>query len=282
MNRVRIVTDSTSDIPLDLIEKYEIIVVPLKVSFGDEVYREGVDITSRDVISKLETSEILPKTSQPSPGEFVAVYEKIIAAGDTVVSIHLSGKLSGTVQSAKTAKTLADSDNIIVIDSRTISMSLGYIVLAAAEAAQRGFSAAEIVNLVYAKMEKTFIYFVVGTLEYLEKGGRIGKAAALMGSFLKIAPILTFDHEGQIVPAEKVRGKNKAAERMADLIAERIGSAPCQCAYMFGNDPSWAHKMEELVSSRVKLINPGIINRLGSVILCHGGPDIFGVIVYPE
>lgn len=282
MGRVRIVTDSTADIPKELIEKYEIIVVPLKISFGEEVYREGVDITNDEVVARMDGGEDLNKTSQPSPGEFVAVYEKIVAKGDTVISIHISGKLSGTVQSARTAQTLTDNGEIHVIDSKNVSMGLGYVVLAAAKAAQEDRPVGEILELINKTIEKTFIYFVVGTLDYLEKGGRIGKATAFLGSLLKIAPILTLNNEGQIVPVEKVRGKNKASERIAQLVADRVNESGCKCAFMYGREYNIAAKLKEQVRLKLILKEPSFIGILGSVILCHSGPDIFGIVVCPD
>lgn len=282
MTKVRIVTDSTADIPKEIIEELGIIVVPLKVSFGTEVYRDGVDITSAAFISRLQDSTILPTTSQPSPGEFVAVYEKLIAKGDTIISIHISGKLSGTMQSAQTAKTVTDSRNIYIIDSKSASLGLGLIVIAAAKAAREGRSVHEILSMVKEKVDNSFILFLVETLDYLEKGGRIGKANALLGSLLKIKPILTIDDEGQVIPLEKVRGTNKALQRISQIVAERINdSKRYSCAMVYGNDFTSVIKLKEQLLPVLQCDNI-LMNEIGPVITAHTGPDLIGVIVSPE
>lgn len=281
MSRVRIVTDSTADLPKEIIHQLGIIVVPLKVTIGEKVYRDGVDISSGEIIKRLEHDGIMPATSQPSPGEFVAVYEKLIAKGESVISIHLSGKLSGTVQSAQTAKTMTDAKNIFIVDSKTASMGLGLIVVAAAKAAQEGKIAREILAMVKDLVDKSFVLFLVDTLDYLEKGGRIGKAAAFLGSLLKIKPILTVDKEGQVVPLEKVRGRAKALERMAQIIEEKIDmTRHYECAFLYGNDCEGAFKLEEYVLS-VLNCNNSTISELGPVILSHTGPGLIGVAVQP-
>lgn len=281
MGRVRIVTDSTADIPSDIINQLGIIVVPLKVNFGREVYRDGVDISSGEFINRLGKEEVLPTTSQPSPGEFVAVYEKITAKGESVVSIHLSGELSGTVQSARTAKTMTDSMDIHIVDSRSVSMGLGLIVMSAAAAANEGKSVKEILTLAKEKIEKTTITFLVDTLDYLEKGGRIGKASAFLGSILKIKPILAID-DGQIVPVERTRGKSKALERISQMVAENADlSKNYMCALVYGNDYSSIVTIRDMIKQKVKCSDP-VIAELGPVIMAHAGPGVVGIVLCPE
>lgn len=282
MNKIRVVTDSTADLPREIVDELEIIVVPLKVSFGTEVYRDGVDMTTREFIDRLEKDEeILPTTSQPSPGEFVAIYEKLIAKGDTIISIHLSGNLSGTIQSAQTAKTLTDSRDIYIIDSKSASMGLGLIVMAAARAAREGKTVREILAIVKDKIEKNFVLFLVDTLDYLEKGGRIGKAHALLGTILKIKPILTLDEEGQIVPLEKVRGKNRAIERIVEVIRERIDSSKrYSMALVYGNDYSGMVRLKDQILLQINC-EEVLISELGPVIMSHTGPGLIGIIVCP-
>ena len=282
MAKVRIVTDSTADIPKKIAEELGIIVVPLKVSFGTEVYRDGVDITSAAFISRLQEESTLPTTSQPSPGEFVAIYEKLIAKGDTIISIHISGKLSGTMQSAQTAKTVTDSRDIYIIDSKSASLGLGLIVIAAAKAAREDRSVHEILSMIKDKVDKSFILFLVETLDYLEKGGRIGKASALLGSLLKIKPILTIDDEGQIIPLEKVRGTSKALQRISQIVAERIdNSIRYSWAMVYGNNYPGVIKLREQLLPLLKCENV-LINEIGPVITAHTGPGLIGVIVSPE
>lgn len=282
MSKVRIVTDSTADIPKKIANELGIIVVPLKVSLGGEVYRDGVDITSREMIAGIMKGNVHPTTSQPSPGEFVAVYENLIDKGETVISIHISGKLSGTVQSAQTAKAMTDSRDIHIVDSKSASMGLGLIVIAAARAAAAGMDFREILHLVKEKIEKHFILFLVDSLDYLEKGGRIGKANAFLGTLLKIKPILTVDQEGQVVPLEKARGRMKAFERISGIIAERTDRAKAyQCALLGVNDEEGLAKLAQFVKP-VLNCDDFIIADLGPVILSHTGPGTIGIVVYPK
>lgn len=282
MGKVRIVTDSTADIPGKIINDLGIIVVPLKVSSGGEVYRDGVDITSKEVVSRMLRGDIQPTTSQPSPGEFVAVYENLIAKGETVISIHLSGKLSGTVQSAQTAKSIVDNRELYVVDSKSASMGLGLIVIAAAQAAAQGMAARGILDLIKKKIENHFILFFVDTLEYLEKGGRIGKANALLGTLLKIKPILTVDAEGQVTPLEKVRGKIKAFERIASIVAERTDNTKSyECALLGVNDAEAIEKLRQYVAP-VLNCDDIMVAELGPVIVSHTGPGTIGIVVSPK
>lgn len=282
MGKVRVVTDSTADIPKEIVEELGIIVVPLKVNFGSEVYRDGVDISSIDFIRRLREESTLPTTSQPSPGEFVAVYERLIAKGDTVISIHLSGKLSGTVQSAQTAKTMTDSRNIYIVDAKSASLGLGLIVIAAATAAREGKSVREILAIVKERIEKSLVLFVVDTLDFLEKGGRIGKANALLGTLLNIKPILTIDEEGQIVPLEKVRGKSKALERLSQIVMEQIDTSKrYACAMVHGDDYQSIVKLKELLNPALNC-HSIIVNEIGPVITAHTGPGLIGLILCPD
>lgn len=221
---VRIVTDSAADLPADIVEKYNIQIVPLSIHFGDEQYRDGVDMTAQEFYRRLRSETRLPRTSQPSPGEFIAVYKEAVAAGDKVVSIHLSGQLSGTYQAASLAARMAGSENVIVLDSLSASMGVGLQVVAAARQVARGEKDPTVIASAAQRVRDHLgVLFIVDTLEYLEKNGRIGKAAALFGNMLQIKPILTLDNGG-VAPLEKVRGKKKALHRVLELLSERIGS----------------------------------------------------------
>lgn len=281
MDRVKIVTDSTADIPQELVDKYGIIVVPLKINFGKEVYRDGIDIKSNEFIARLASDDILPVTSQPSPGEFVAVYEKIIAMKDIVISIHLSGQLSGTFQSAKTAKAMTDSRDIHIIDSKTVSMGLGLIVLAAAKAASEGASTRDIITLINEKIDQCLVIFLVETLDFLEKGGRIGKASAFLGTLLKIKPILTIE-DGQIIPLERVRGTNKAIARITQLVNDRTDrSKRYNCSLVYGTDYPSIVVLGDQIKCVLNCPQP-IISELGPVVMAHAGPEVVGIAICPE
>jgi DegV family protein with EDD domain len=200
---------------------------------------------------------------------------------ESIISIHLSGKLSGTVQSAKTAKTITDYRDIYVIDSKTASMGLGLIVLAAAKEAYEGRSVRDVLSTVNDKIEKSFVVFLVDTLEYLEKGGRIGKAGNVLGTLLKIKPILTIE-DGQVVPLEKVRGEIKAIEQMTRCISERTDNTRWyNCAFVYGNRYKSLNRLREKVLDVIKCEDP-LTTEIGAVIMSHVGPELIGVAICPD
>ncbi len=221
---VRIVTDSTADIPQDQAESLGITIVPLIVFFGDEAYRDGVDLDSASFYSKLQASKELPRTSQPSPAAFQEAYTRLIDEGaDAILSIHLSAKLSGTYQSACTARdSLPGSVKKIpieVIDSQSISIGMSWAIMQAAQEAREGLGLAEIKAHLIDRLARTRILAVLDTLEYVRRGGRIGGARALAGSMLSIKPIISLK-DGEVVPVEQPRTRSKAFARIAQLLQE--------------------------------------------------------------
>lgn len=280
MGIVRIVTDSTADLPKEIADNYGIIVVPLKIMFGNEVYRDGIDLDSAAFYSRLKGTTAPPTTSQPSPGEFVAVYERLTQKGDSVISIHLSSALSGTFHSAQLAKTMVDSKDVFVIDSRSVSMGLGLIAIAAAKAAREGQTRKQIFNLINDLINKVSVMFVVDNLDYLERGGRIGRAGAMLGSLLNIKPLLTFK-EGQVTPLEKVRGKIKALDRLVELSgASYDPGRRLVCSIVHADDYTSMMKLQEKVSAAFNC-SEIILSELGPVVGTHGGPGVVGLVVYP-
>ncbi|HHY36751.1 MAG TPA: DegV family protein [Firmicutes bacterium] len=275
---IRIVCDSTADLPGHLVEEYGIHIVPLKVHFGEEEYRDGVDITAGEFYQKLQTSPVLPTTSQPSPGEFVEVYRNLLEQGvDTIISIHISAQLSGTHHSAEVAKAMLPEADIEVIDSWQASTVLGVLVLEAARAARAGKSKEEILDLVRRLRERIRVFFMVDTLEYLQKGGRIGKAQAFLGSMLNIKPILTLE-KGVIVPAAKVRGRAKAMEQLLAKMEAAIGTGRQRLmAMMHAANPEGMAELEEKARERWQP-QEIIISTVGPVIGTHVGPGTLALI----
>ncbi|TYO97192.1 DegV family protein [Desulfallas thermosapovorans] len=280
MPKVRIVTDSTADLPRELVQQYGITVVPLKVFFGSECFVDGVDLSAAEFFSRLAASRELPTTSQPSPTEFVEYYRPLIDEGADIVSIHISAQMSGTLQSAQLARTMLNYDGLEVIDSRTVSVVLGMVVLAAARAAQAGRSRAEVVALVQDIIANHRVYFMVDTLEYLQRGGRIGKAQAFLGTILNVKPLCTIV-DGVIHPYEKVRGRKKAINRLVQLMAEQCqDSGPLYCFMTHGNDPGGLKSLQDLV--REKLNCPEMAySQMGAVVGTHVGPGVVGLAVCP-
>ena len=197
---VKVITDSTADLPPALAEELGITVVPLNVHFGTEVYRDGVEITADEFYRRLVTASRLPTTSQPTPGDFLSAYDEMGQTTDEILSVHVSAKLSGTMNSATQAREeYGGACRIEIIDSLQGSMGLGMLAIAAAEAARRGDSLDDVVTETRAAIPKVGFIGLLDTLEYLEKGGRIGKAQAFMGSLLRIKPLLTI-RDGEAHP----------------------------------------------------------------------------------
>ncbi|HHZ16633.1 MAG TPA: DegV family protein [Peptococcaceae bacterium] len=279
MGRIRIATDSTADLPAALVKEYDIAVIPLKIIFGEEAYRENIDITTQEFYEKLAKAEKLPATSQPSPGEFQEFYEELTKDGSAVISIHISSLMSGTCQSANIAKAaLADKD-ITVVDSRQVSAALGMVVITAAKAAKAGKGKEEILKIVQTMMEHVRAYFVVDTLENLEKGGRIGKATAFLGGMLNIKPVLTIN-DGLIGPFEKIRGKGKALERLVEVAKEYAAvHGNVRCIIAHADVLEEAIKVHERISSEVQCTEI-ILGEVGAVVGTHAGAGTVAVFFY--
>ena len=222
---VRIVTDSTADLPAELASALGITVVPLTVFFGDEAYLDGVELDSAGFYAKMAASKDLPRTSQPSPTAFQEAFQRLIDEGaDAILSIHLSSKLSGTYQSACTARDSLPEDTrkvpIEIINSLTISVGMNYAIQQAAKMAQAGKSLEEIKAAAEDTLGRSRILAVLDTLEYVRRGGRIGGASAMLGNMLSFKPIIALT-DGEVVPIERPRTRAKAYARVAQLLSEQ-------------------------------------------------------------
>jgi DegV family protein with EDD domain len=223
----------------------------------------------------------MPHTSQPSPADFVKIYREIAAESDQLISVHLSAKLSGTYQSAVIAKSELKHLDIEVIDSGLASMALGIVVIEAARAAKAGLAKEDIILQLKDNMAKVKVYFAVDTLEYLQRNGRIGKAAALVGGLLNVKPLLTLS-DGVVAPKEKVRGKAKAQERLIDIIGEEFGEeVRGKAVVLHGSELNRALLLKEKLESRYKF-SEIFISSIGAVIGTHTGPGVLAVGVLPE
>jgi DegV family protein with EDD domain len=280
MADVALVTDSTSYLPPDLIERYDIHVVPLYVVFGAERTVPEIDIGDYPAFfEELRRAETLPSTSQPSVGDFTRVFEPLLAEGRDVVSIHISGGLSGTPEAARQAKEALERDGkggerIEVIDSTTAAGGLGFMVLAAAKAASDGRSAAEVAQHVRAARNELKLWFVIDTLEFLKRGGRIGAASAWIGSTLKVKPILTVENE--MTPVERVRTSSRAMERMVDYARQRKDSGADAWSAQHINAPDACRELIERCSE-VYGRPPTIVSEIGPVLAAHTGPGLLGM-----
>jgi len=266
---VKIVTDSGADLPEELAKELGIAVVPLYVRFGEEVYRDRVTISADEFYERLTHDPVHPSTTQPGPQDFLEVYQKLSADADGIVSIHISGKLSGTCNSALMARDMLEGGcPVEVVDSETLSMSVGLIVIAAAEMAKAGESMDKIVEAAKQAIPKTYLFFLLDTLEYLKRGGRIGKAKALMGSILSVKPMLTIK-DGELVPAGQARTRAKGMDKLFDFV-ENAGNIQ-DLAVVYNTTPDEAQALAERLGSvftREKIR----IARVGPGLGVHGGP----------
>lgn len=275
-----IVTDSTSDLPVEVRRELGIEVVPLNVHFGDELFKDGVDMDVDGFWQHLTRSPHHPKTSQPSPGDFAAVYKPLVEAGKEIVSIHISADLSGTLASAKIAADMFPDARIHLVDTRSVSMGLGMVVAAAARMARAGASAEEVAAFARTTGPKVRILFGIDTLEFLARNGRIGRASALLGGLLSVKPILTIQ-DGVVAPADKVRGKAKVLPRALELMAERIpAGSRVYAAALHANVPDEARVWLNAFSEHYKVVGDWIAP-IGPVVAVHGGPGTVGIAMYP-
>jgi DegV family protein with EDD domain len=274
---IKIVTDSSACLPADLVQQHDIHVIPLKVLFGDKAYREGIDLSNQEFYHMLAEAETLPTTSQPSAGEFFDLYSELSKDGHEIISIHISSKLSGTISSVQSAKEMLPEARITIVDSASTAMGLGLMVLTAARAAAEGKTTAEIVAAVEKMIPAMNVIFVVDTLKYLQKGGRIGGAAALVGTLLKIKPILCLK-DGRVEPLDKVRSKRKALARLLEVVEERVGpGTPVQVVVLHAQAPDEARELEQEVRARFNCTEC-YFTEVGPVLGTHTGPGLVGLV----
>ena len=271
---VKVITDSTADLPPALAEDLGITVVPLNVHFGTEVYRDGVEITADEFYRRLVTASRLPTTSQPTPGDFLSAYDEMGQTTDEILSVHVSAKLSGTMNSATQAREeYGGACRIEIIDSLQGSMGLGMLAIAAAEAARRGDSLDDVVTETRAAIPKVGFIGLLDTLEYLEKGGRIGKAQAFMGSLLRIKPLLTI-RDGEAHPLERARTRAKGVDRMCELVQAEMPLK--DLAVVYTTTPDEARALAQRLQSHLPQ-GEVILSQVGPVVGTYLGPGVLGV-----
>lgn len=273
---VKVVTDSTADLPLQVAQGLGITVVPLQVHFGNEVYRDGVDLGADEFYQRLTRGPLFPTTSQPSVGAFQETYTSLLQQGKEIVSLHISAKLSGTLNSARLAReNLKSLGRIEVVDSLSGSLGMGLSVIAAAAAARTGASLEEVVTVARQAIARTKVLFMVDTLEYLHKGGRIGKAQAFLGSLLQVKPLLSV-HEGEIYPVARVRLRRRALERLYEFARNYTRIEALALAYS-----TTPQDVEDLARRLADLFprEKMQISRFGPVLGTYLGPGAVGIAV---
>jgi fatty acid kinase fatty acid binding subunit len=285
MSQVAVVTDSTSYLAPGVAEENGIIVVPLYVVFGGDRTVPETEITDYEAFfDELRSAETLPTTSQPSVGDFRAAYEPLLAEGREIVSVHISGGLSGTPESARQAKEALEregkgGERIEVIDSTTAAGGLGFMALTAVKAAGEGLSANQVAERVVEARSQLKMWFAVDTLEFLRRGGRIGAASAWIGSTLKVKPILTVENE--MTPIERVRTSGRAFERMVDYSRQRRDSGADAWCVQHINAPDQAAALVERCRELFGH-EPTIVSEIGPVLAAHTGPGLLGVGGLPQ
>jgi DegV family protein with EDD domain len=277
---VAVVTDSTAYLKPLVAAERDIAVVPLQVVIDGRAMAEGQEIGPGTVAEALQRHERV-STSQPGPRAFLDVYESVAASGaSAIVSIHLSGQLSGTVDVARLAARDAPVP-VEVIDSRSLGMGLGFAALAAADAADRGLSADEVAAEAARRTTHTSAFFYVDTLEYLRRGGRIGAGQALLGTALAVKPLL-YLQDGAIQLLEKVRTSSRAVARLEDLAVDRAGDDPVDVAVHHLANAARADELAARLTARIPGIAQLVVSEVGAVIGAHVGPGLLAVIVSPR
>ncbi|MGH2561792.1 MAG: DegV family protein [Thermomicrobiales bacterium] len=279
MARIAIVTDSTADLSPGLLRDHGVTMVPLNVHFGEDVYQDQLEITSPQFMERLQQSTQLPTTSQPAPGLFEVTFRALAANHDAVLAVLISSKLSGTIQSAGVARdAVAAEIEVEIVDSLNASMGLGLQVLRAAHLASSGHDVREIARRLRAETNAYHLVFFVDTLEYLRLGGRIGRAASLLGSLIQLKPLLRID-EGQIVPFERTRTKARAVAGLKTFVKGFPNIA--ELAILYSTEREEAERLADSLTSafareRIHLAS------FSPVIGTHVGPGAIGVCVFEE
>lgn len=274
--RVAVVTDSTADLAPDVAARYGITVVPLNVHFGQQTFRDQIDLSTDEFMTRLAEADKLPTTSQPSVGVFESAFRALAKTHDEIIAVLISSRLSGTVQSAQlAADAVGDEIQVEIVDSQNVSYALGLQAIRATELAAEGHSAAEIAATLHMELASYHLVFFVETLEHLRRGGRIGKAAQLVGSFLNLKPLLRID-EGQVVPFERTRTRKRALEALVNFAKDMKGIE--RAAVIYNTTPEDA---QSLVAEIAPLsADPDVpIVQFGPVIATHIGPGVVGLAI---
>jgi DegV family protein with EDD domain len=277
---VHIITDTTACLQPETVNKYQIPVIPQVINFGNDSYLEGIDMDTAAFMQRLRSSPDLPKTAAPPPELFIKEFERLAPLGEPILCIHPSTEVSGTVRSAHIAAAEFPNADIRVIDTRIIASPLATMVELAARWASEGLDADSIETRLQAMIPCCRIYFMVSTLEYLSKGGRIGGAAALLGSVLQIKPILTFV-EGRVNTFEKERTHNNAVKRLKTLVIRQVSGQDSYLTVMHADVAEQGQALAEDLQAKLGLAEVPI-HHMPPAIVTHGGPGILGVAFFQK
>ena len=276
---IHLVTDSTAYLPPEVQDKYNVHTISLKICVGDKTYNEEGGITKAEFFKLLADVATAPTTSQPSAGEFIELYERLLGEEDEIISVHISEGLSGTVPNARAAAQELAPDRIHVVDSRTTAIGLLIMVISAGEALAAGRSRDQVLAMLERMVKESCAYFMVETLEYLHKGGRINTASRFLGTLLNIKPIL-YLHEGKIEALDKVRTTRRARERVLDEVVQWVGQKPARVAIMHIQAEDAAQALAVQVRERLNCVSLHF-SEAGPVIGSHVGPGTLGIAACP-
>ena len=278
MSKIALVTDSTCSIPKDLVEKYEITVAPQILIWGKESLEDGVDIMPSEFYSRLAKASVMPSTSQVTVSKFLEIYQRLLDQDYQILTILVSSKLSGTVNSAVQAKSMLPPEaSIEIVDSNSIAMAMGFHLLTVARAIKQGATLAECVTLAQKAIEHTGVFFAVDTLEFLHRGGRIGGASRFLGTVLNFKPILEL-RDGKVEAVERVRTRRKSLSRIVELAIEQIGGRkPIRLASLHANAPEDAQIVLNEASEKLNPIET-YLSEVSPVIGANAGPGVIGLV----
>jgi len=281
MAKIKIVTDSTCDLPADYFREYEIGVVPINIQFGMETYEEGISIDQTTFYKKVDELGIIPQTSQPSPAQFVAVYRAFAQQGyDTILSLHVTGKLSGTVNSAiLAAREIADEVRVIPFDSLAGSAALGFLCVDAVQMARAGKRVEEIVAALEDKRARLRLYLTLATLKYAQMSGRISHLQGFIASLLNVKPIIGLQ-EGMLLPSGRVRSRQAALDQLLELSKQAAGDQPVKFAVIHGEARAEAEEFMARARRELNCVD-AFVDDVAISLAVHFGPGVIGTIVYP-
>ncbi len=280
MSKIKIVTDTTCDLPNDWLKRYNITRIPVNIQFGLETFQEGFTIDPGTFYKRINSEGLLPTTSQPALGEFSAVYNDLAANNSQILSIHITSKLSGTWQAATlVAKQLQNKVDITVLDSWTGSVGLGLMVREAAQLVETGLSTVEIITRLKNRRSQINIFILLKDLRYARMSGRVGRLSETMASLLNVKPIVGVE-KGALIPVDRIRGQKKGVERMLSLAAQKVGDSPIHIGVAHAIDQPQAEHLLAQIKERFNCRDT-FISDLALSIAVHFGPGTIGFATYP-
>ncbi len=291
---IRIVTDSGTNLPPGLRDEFNIAIVPLLVIFGNRTYKDEVELNSDEFLQMLRESKTHPTTSTPAPADFAAVWRPILDAGNEIVSLHLPSGLSATFSSAVNAKAQLDAERgtntpITLVDSKWVSMAMGFQAIAGARAARAGANREQVVEAMTMLDARLTVIFLLDTLEFLRRGGRIGKARAFLGAVFHVKPVLQIAN-ARVEPLERARSRKAGLKRLLELVADPpptgaghppLGSGPLHVAVMHASAPEDAQYLAHEIRARQDVVEM-YTSQIGPVIAVHAGPGVVGAAFYRD